>query len=215
MRKRLANFSFYFGFATLLVVAHAAHLAAAPKELPPFETVWQSVDAELVKFPGYKAGDLISRKQVEPIFAVVYRLGWKVLDQEEILSLVPDDNEYFVRRMRTKQGLKFMRQMSKYPLGYDRIDRIGRMSMGNDNVDALIRGPDGYKMIQYMTETVWGKNMGKMLSMAPKGQDFNSPTGRLYTADALMLRLQDSYEQELIRRGLKAKVKTIKNPAKP
>jgi hypothetical protein len=207
MRIRLATIVQFFGLAALLLGIGASVAEAAQKELPSFETLWQAVDTELAKFPGYQQGDLISRKQVAPIFPLLQRLGWKVYDQEEIVKLVPDDNEYFVKQMRTKAGLKFMRQMAKYPLGFDRIDRIGRMSMGNDNVDALIRGPDGYKMIQYMTETVWGKNMGNMLSNAPKGKDFNSATGRLYTADALMLRLQESYEKELERRGLKPKQK--------
>ncbi len=93
-----------------------------------------------------------------------------------------------------------MRQSGKYPLAYDRIDRLSRMIMGEKNVRALIRGPDGYKMIQYMTSTPYGRNMGQMLSQDPRGADFNSPTGRLYTADALLGRLQQSYDAELAAR---------------
>jgi hypothetical protein len=179
--------------------------AGIPKDLPTFEKAWQAVETELAKYPNYQDGDLISRRQVEPAFVVLKKLGWNVLDQNDILAMLPDDNAYFVTRLRTKAGRKFMRQMEQYPLAFDRIDRLGRMSMGNDNIDALIRGPDGYKMLQYMTETVWGKNMGNMLSKAPKGKGFNEPTGTLYTADALMLRLQQSYVTEQERRGLKPK----------
>ncbi|MCC7086457.1 MAG: hypothetical protein IT427_15765 [Pirellulales bacterium] len=181
--------------------------AAAPKELPSFEQVWQATEKQLAKLPNYEPGDLISCQQVAPVFPILKALGWPVLDRDEILKLVPMENEYFVTKLRTKAGRKFMRQIERYPLAFDRIDRIGRMYMGDDNVDALIRGPDGYKMLQYMTETAWGKTMGKMLSQAPRGKDFNAPTGRLYTADALMLRLQQSYEAELERRGLKQKSK--------
>ncbi len=191
----------------IVLIGLVCPLQAAPKELPPFEIVWKTAETELAKFPNYQPGDLISRRQVEPIFPLLKKLGWNVHDQEEILQLVPSDNEYMVVQFRTKSGRKFMRQMAKYPLGYDRIDRLGRMSMGKDNIDALIRGPDGYKMIQYMTETPYGKNMGNMLSQAPKGKGFNDPTGRLYTADSLMLRLQQSYEAELQQRGLKPKAK--------
>lgn len=197
-----------FPLCWLLLVLTIGPLAApkaiaAAKELPSFEKIWQTVETELGKFPNYQPGDLISRNQVQPAFALLQQVGWEVRDQQEILNLVPNDSEFFVVQMRTKNGLKFMRQMSKYPLGYDRIDRLGRMSMGKENINALIRGPDGYKMIQYMTETPYGKNMGVMLSQAPRGKDFNSPTGRLYSADLLMLRLQQSYEAELARRGLK------------
>lgn len=190
-------------FATAILISAVS--VAAQKDLPTFEKAWQTVETELAKYPNYQDGDLISRRQVEVVFPALKKLGWNVLDQDDILNLVPDDNTYFVTRLRTKAGVKFMRQMAQYPLAFDRIDRLGQMSMGNDNVDALIRGPDGYKMLQYMTETVWGKNMGNMLSKAPKGKGFNDPTGKLYTADALMLRLQQSYVAEQERRGLKPK----------
>jgi hypothetical protein len=194
------------GFVAAFFSAGPATFGAAiPKDLPTFENAWQAVEAELAKYPNYQDGDLISRRQVEPAFLVLNKLGWNVLDQDDILAMLPDDNAFFVTQLRTKSGRKFMRQMAQYPLGFDRIDRLGQMSMGNDNINALIRGPDGYKMLQYMTETVWGKNMGKMLSKAPKGKGFNDPTGKLYTADALMLRLQQSYVAEQERRGLRAK----------
>jgi hypothetical protein len=208
MKYRVAAISWKLVSIGLAVtVTNAGIACSAIKELPPFEKIWQAAEGELVKFPNYQQGDIISRRQVEPIFPILKRLGWSVLDQDDILQQVPNDDEYFVTQLRTKSGRKFMNDMKKYPLGFDRIDRIGRMSMGKDNIDAFIRGPDGYKMIQYMTETPWGKNMGKMLSKAPKGKDFNSPTGRIYTADSLMLRLQQSYEGELERRGLKPKAK--------
>src|SRR4029079_4973518 len=127
-------------------------------------------------------------------------LGWVVRDRAEIMKLVPGESEFIVRELRSAEGRTFMRQSGKYPLAYDRIDRLSRMIMGEKNVRALIRGPDGYKMIQYMTSTPYGRNMGQMLSQDPRGADFNSPTGRLYTADALLGRLQQSYDAELASR---------------
>ncbi len=94
-----------------------------------------------------------------------------------------------------------MRQSCKYPDAYDRLDRLSRMPMGHQNVDALIAGPDGYKMIQYMTSTSGGRNLGQMLSQDPRGANFNSPTGRIYTADQFLQRLTESYQAELKRRA--------------
>ncbi len=48
-------------------------------------------------------------------------------------------------------------------------------------------------MIQYMTTAQGGKEMGKMLSQAPQGADFNKPTGRIYTVPMLLKHLQEEY----------------------
>ncbi len=169
---------------------------AADPTLPSLEQVQKVIEKQFASLNDYKPGDLISRNQVKPIFDALNHLGWNVRDQANILRMIPSEDEFFVRELRTAAGRKFMRQSGKYPLAYDRIDRISHMIMGEQNVRALIRGPDGYKMIQYMTNTPYGRNLGQMLSQDPRGGDFNSSTGRIYTADALMVRLALSYEAE-------------------
>ena len=168
--------------------------------MPSFDQVQKLVDRQLATLSDYQPGDIVSQQQVEPIFEQLKQLGWVVRDRAEIMKLVPGDSDFIVRELRSAEGRTFMRQSGKYPLAYDRIDRLSRMIMGEKNVRALIRGPDGYKMIQYMTSTPYGRNMGQMLSQDPRGADFNSPTGRLYTADALLGRLQQSYDAELAAR---------------
>jgi hypothetical protein len=56
----------------------------------------------------------------------------------------------------------------------------------------LKQGPDGYKLIEYLAVTDGGREMGKMLSAAPRGKNFNRPTGRIYNADQLLQRLETS-----------------------
>jgi hypothetical protein len=187
--------------AVLLAVFCGLRFAqAGGAEMPSFDQVQKLVDRQLATLSDYQPGDIISQQQVEPIFEQLKQLGWAVRDRAEIMKLVPGDSEFIVRELRSAEGRPFMRQSGKYPLAYDRIDRLSRMVMGEKNVRALIRGPDGYKMIQYMTSTPYGRNMGQMLSQDPHGADFNSPTGRLYTADALLGRLQQSYDAELASR---------------
>jgi len=188
-------------FAVLLAVLSGLRFAQTGGDsLPSFDQVQKLVDRQLATHSDYQPGDIISQQQVKPIFEQLKQLGWVVRDRAEITKLVPGDSEFIVRELRSGEGRTFMRQSGKYPLAYDRIDRLSRMSMGEKNVRALIRGPDGYKMIQYMTSTPYGRNMGQMLSQDPRGADFNSPTGRLYTADALLGRLQQSYNAELLNR---------------
>jgi hypothetical protein len=171
--------------------------AAAGTTMPSFDQVQKLVEKQLGTLADYRPGDIISQQQVAPIFDQLQRLGWTVRDRAEILQLVPGENEFIVRQLRSPEGRTFMRQSNKYPLSFDRIDRLSQMDMGEKNVKAIIRGPDGYKLIQYMTSTPYGRNMGQMLSQDPHGADFNSPTGRLYTADAFLARLQQSYDAEI------------------
>ena len=187
--------------AVLLAVLSGLRFAqAGGAAMPSFDQVQKLVDRQLATLSDYQPGDIVSQQQVEPIFEQLKQLGWIVRDRAEIMKLVPGDSDFIVRELRGAEGRPFMRQSGKYPLAYDRIDRLSRMIMGEKNVRALIRGPDGYKMIQYMTSTPYGRNMGQMLSQDPHGADFNSPTGRLYTADALLGRLQQSYDAELATR---------------
>jgi hypothetical protein len=178
----------------------AVTIAAGPA-FPSLERVQQVVDKQFSSLSDYQPGDLISRSQVKPTFDELNRLGWNVRDRADILGMIPGDDEFFVRELRSAAGRKFMRQSGKYPLAYDRIDRMSHMVMGEQNVRALVRGPDGYKMIQYMTSTPYGRNLGQMLSQDPRGTDFNAPMGRIYTADALLAQLTQSYEAEMKARG--------------
>ena len=48
-------------------------------------------------------------------------------------------------------------------------------------------------MIEAMTTTKRGYKLGQRLSNAPKGKNFNKPTGRIYTESALTTRLKESF----------------------
>jgi hypothetical protein len=181
--------------AQILLVANLA--SAVPPKLPPWDEVQKVVESQLNSVANYQSGDLITRNQVDPIFDKLSRLGWNVADRVDIVNSVKRDDDLMVRQLRSGAGRKFMRQVNKMPLSFDRIDRLDRFPMGPETVDSLITGPDGYKMIQYMTTTQNGRNMGKMLSQDPHGANFNSPTGRIYTAEDLLGRLNKSYEAAL------------------
>src|SRR5262245_4649628 len=186
----------HFFYSLLLTICLPATIWGDAHRLPSLGEVHRIVQQRLASLPDYRPGDLISRSQVQPIFAYLKSAGWTVRDQAQILKLVPADDEWFVRELRTSGGQAFMRQSAKFPLAYDRIDRLSSMTMGHQNVKALIAGPDGYKMIQYMTTTPYGRNLGQMLSQDPRAADFNSPTGKLYTGQAFFNRLAQSYDVE-------------------
>ena len=68
------------------------------------------------------------------------------------------------------------------------------MPQSRNNVAKMIKSPDGYKTIQAMTTIRRGRILGKRLSNAPKGKNFNKPTGKIYTVAALISRLKISFE---------------------
>jgi hypothetical protein len=60
----------------------------------------------------------------------------------------------------------------------------------------LIRGADGDKLIEYLTTTRGGRNLGSALAGARQGANLNQPTGRIYTADELMAAIEESLAAE-------------------
>lgn len=179
--------------AKSIEVEPAAKKVKQPAAWPAFAAVQTTAEKYFSSLKKYRKGDLLSQSDVEPVFAELEKLGWKVADREQIVKLVPGDRELMVRMLRTEDGRTFMRDIERLPGGYDRVDHLSRMSDAETLLWRLTSGPDGYKMIDYMTETPYGANMGEMLSQAPNGKGFNKPTGRIYTETQFIARLKQSY----------------------
>jgi hypothetical protein len=181
----------------------SSSVAAAPKDrpLPKFDVIEGVLARYFQTLSEYQPGDLISRSQVEGALDAVMALGWKLTARDQIVKDTLPDTSFLPRSLRTEKGREFMKHIKQDPGAYDRLDRLTAMPQGRETVLALIRGPEGWKMIDYMTRTPGGKNLGVQLSHAPTGHDFNKPTGRIYTADALLARLRQAYEQDAAKRA--------------
>ena len=196
----MGYFSWLLSGAVALVLGVAPAIAASPAEavapsgtIPPFADVQKMVLKYFKAIPDYRAGDLITQDQVAPLLKQVQKKGLPLPDAAKILKRVPVKGEFLVEQLSTPDGREFMRRVAKYPDGFDRVDRLSRMVNGRQLVRDLIRGPRGDLLIDYMTTTKGGENMGKDLEADPNGEDFNSPTGRIYTAAQLIARLRQSY----------------------
>ena len=166
------------------------------KELPKWDQVERAANATLRSQEGYQPGDIIARSEAQACFARLAALGWEPADAQALAAAVPGDDEFIVKRLRgknNKDGRRFMSHVSKYPEGYDRLDRMIRMPRGETITADLIHTPGGYQMVEYLATAQGGIEMGKMLSETPKGKNFNQPTGRIYTAEQLIARLKQSY----------------------
>jgi hypothetical protein len=67
------------------------------------------------------------------------------------------------------------------------------MPQGQQTVRDMITSPAGEKMVEYMTKSPAGAGIGKILSSGQQAEQFGAPTGRIYTVDALLSRLQESH----------------------
>jgi hypothetical protein len=168
--------------------------------LPSFERVTRTVETHLTANRSYRSGDLLTTGTMEPLFRKLEKINWKVADRRDILKLMLSDSDWMARQFGTSNGRDFMRHVAELPGGYDRVDRYRRMPYGQQQLADLIRGPDGYLMIEYMTTTRGGKNLGGMLSQGVNGENFNQPTGRIYTELDFLKRLKKSYDAEAVRR---------------
>lgn len=175
-----------------VAAAGATEGRAEIKPIPSFVKIQQTVLDYFKDQPNYRPGDLITRKKVEPLLVRLREMGLPLPEKKKILDAVPIEGEFLAKQLSTRAGRKFMRQISRYPDAYDRLDRLSRLPHGQQTVRDLIRGPDGYIMIEYMTTAAGGKELGKMLSNSPNGKKFNTPTGRVYTAKILQKRLERS-----------------------
>jgi hypothetical protein len=180
---------------TLLASTHVATAAGplpTPKPVPSSSEIRKAVLRYFQAQPDYRPGDLITQDQVEPLLVQLKYMGLPLSNPKQILEKVPVKDEFLAEQFRAPGGRQFMRDISGYCGGYDRLDRLSRLPHGKQTIRDLIRGPDGYKMIEYMTTAPGGQVLGDQLSNAPQAGDFNANTGRIYTADMLLRRLEQA-----------------------
>ncbi|HXY35235.1 MAG TPA: hypothetical protein VEI07_13475 [Planctomycetaceae bacterium] len=168
--------------------------------LPSFDLVTKEVKRQLALDSEYQEGDLLTAPKVEKILSKLEKVNWKVADAREIVRLVLSDTDWLAVRLSAGDGKAFMRQIARMPGGYDRVDRLRNLPNGENLVTDFIEGPEGFKMIEYMTTTQGGRNLGDYLSEDENGADFNKRTGRIYTEQDLLRRLKESYDAEEARR---------------
>jgi hypothetical protein len=171
-------------------------LAAEPKagkQRPKWPAVEQLVRKHFAEQKNYQPGDLISRSQAEPVFKKLTDLGWSVPDQAAIVASLPADSDFIVRATRSEQGRKFMRSIASYPDAFDRLDRFSRLPDGESSIHTLIKGPGGDQLINFLTSKDSRPQAATLLENSPEGRNFDQPTGRIYTAEALVDRLEQSY----------------------
>jgi len=188
----MLRFSLVFASVATCLTAPAP-LAAS--DLPPFEQVEQVVRRHFSAIEDYHPGDIISQSEVSPLFQQFKLMGFNSGDFHGVMARVPADDDFLVQALRTNRGRKFMHQVARFPMAYDRLDRLSGIPSGRKLVNDLIKTKGGYQMIEYMTTSRGGRNLGIQLSNVPHGEDFNKPTGKIYTEVQLVEALHKVYDE--------------------
>jgi hypothetical protein len=147
------------------------------------------VDSYFATLPDYRAGDLISRSQIEGAIRTIEAAGGAIQGADELVHCGLADDSFLVRELASPAGKKFMRKVGRNAAGYARLDRLSSIAGGQKIVRDLVRGPGGDKLLDYLS-TQGGSNLGRTLAGARGGVDLNKPTGRIYTAAQLTAELQ-------------------------
>ena len=188
---------------SLVMLGATSTWAAPPAKPPTWKVVETTVKKALAKRPGYEPKDMLAQGDIKAVIAALAKQGWKVPSAERLVEdTLPDDDTLIQLFRGSKKGLGFMRDCERFALAYDRLDRLVRLPGGVLTIKQLIKGPDGYKMVQYFTDTAYRGNC--IVDILPRGENgqlpsskgFNDPTGKIYTEKMLLAELKGIYERE-------------------
>ncbi len=173
-----------------MLLAWKVGVAAGPDD---FGQIERAVNDYFHSLPSYQPNGIITRGEARQLLSGK-EFAWLGQRREEILRRVPDEGEFLVRQLRSPSGRRFAGRIGAYPRAYDRLDRLTRLSYGKQHVKTLIHGRGGAEWIKYLTTNRRGIALARSISRAKNGNNFDKPTGRIYTAQMLLAELRKRYD---------------------
>jgi hypothetical protein len=169
--------------------------AAAPA-MPDWKTVESTAKQHLKSLPNYQAGDILSQGQIKPLLAKLAKAGWKLSDQKELLGQIAADDDFIVRQLRSKSGMKFMRSTGGSAEQYDYLRRLSETKGGDRAVTDILKLPNGNDVLTALTKSKAGKDISRRMAAGPHTQGYDTPTAYLYTETQVLARLKESYDRD-------------------
>lgn len=183
--------------ATLAVTKQSASKptaakASTAKKAEPAVNARGLVEQHLAKNPYYAPGFLISRRDVEGLFAKLLELGITSSDDQEDLSesVLPDSSP-LASRLKTPAGRAFMKKLAADPSIYHRLERLSWTPDGRQMIESFISGKDGVAKLQQLQTAEQLAKVSKRFAADPHTADFALPTNRAHTADELIAKLEE------------------------
>lgn len=139
----------------------------------------------------YRSGDLICRRDVEPIFNELLARGIEPTgDREEMYAGLLPESDYLVKLLRGPQGRLFMRRAQELPGAYDFLDRLSWFPAGRETLYHLVHSKEGFTQLQAMLAPSGHAQTEAAFGDEPRAQNLFLPTGRIYTEHDLLRRLE-------------------------
>lgn len=175
-------------FAVCLAAACGSAIAADERPLLPWDVLAPAADRHFQSL-GIGPQDICTQGDVEKLLERIDAAGWGTPYREQLLTpLLPADH-FLVTFSRSEDGRRFLGEASKYPMLYDRLDRISEADGGKRTLTDVARLPNGARYAR----TKPGGFVPDLVDLLPKKDgfraqvpDYGKPTGRVYTRDDVM-----------------------------
>lgn len=192
--------------ASLLFVAGLVSTfpTTAADRLIPFEEVKAIVKENLAKRPGYQAGDLLTKRDVQPILAQLARKGFNVEAGAVGFDPYLPDNHYMVGLFRTSKGTETMRQIAHLPHAFDHLERLGSFPEGQKILRQIILESKGIAPIETLCTPEGMHEVEVQFGSQPSCKNFALHSGRVFHEESFLSHLQTVHslaENKLTRPG--------------
>lgn len=148
--------------------------------------------------PAGQAPPLVTYNTARRIFYELWEQRWNVSDQAEILKLCPQDNSFLVQQCLSPGGQKFLKQAADPAAVYDKLERMASLPEGQQKIRDLLAGPQGHHdMLNYMLGRQGSQMLFENGTAHPAARDFNKPTGKIYSPEALLQRIKKSHAYDV------------------
>ncbi len=167
---------------------------------------WEQVEKTFRKhYPAPVAGQggaqpppLVTYDTARRIFYELWEQRWNVSDQAEILKQVTPNNSFLAQQCLSAGGQKFLKQAGDPQTVFDRLERLSRLPEGQQKIRDLMAGPQGHHdMLAYMLGSQGSKLLIEGAVDHPDARDFNKPTGKIYSPEALLERIKKSHQYDV------------------
>ena len=173
----------------------AAESSAASTAKPRLSrtAIEQLVVHHLQKVPGYEPGDLLSRKEIEPILNELADRGYVPPDPESARRAYLPETSPLVQVLRTPRGIEFMRAVGRQPEAYDRLERLSWSKIGRGLLADMVNSPDGKRVFEHMSSPAGAKLVESFSTGDAAAEGFRLPTGKIHNANELVEQLVRLY----------------------
>lgn len=173
----------------------------AAERVLSFEEVKATVKENLAKRQGYQPGDLITRKDVQPILAQLARKGFNA--DPSVIGFDPylAENHYLVGLLRTAKGAETLRQLKNHPGALDRLERLAHFPDGQKILRKVLIESKGIQGVELLLSAQGIRDLELEYGNEPSMKNFDLKSGRVFDESSFLAHLENLHK--LAELGLK------------